>query len=73
MQSNQALQDQLAKYDAFPVDVRQSAYGYHVVTFSCAPGLRLSVMVAKLGCSESEAADLAIAAMTRQTGQKVTP
>jgi hypothetical protein len=72
MQSNRALQDQLAKYDAFPVEIRQSAYGYKVVTFSCGPSLRLSVMVATMGSSDSEAADLGIAVLTRQTGQKVT-
>lgn len=73
MPSNQELQDQLAKYDAFPVEIRQSAYGYKVITFSCAPSLRMSIMIATLGCSDSEAADLGIAALTRQTGQKVTP
>lgn len=72
MQSNQALSAQLGKYDAFPVETRQSAYGYWVVTYSVSPSLRLSVMVATMGISESEATDLGSVALTRQTGQKVT-
>lgn len=71
MLSNQALSEQLAKYDAVEVNTRLSNTGYWVVEYSVAPGLRLSVMIATLGVSEPEVSALGAATLTRQTGQKV--
>jgi hypothetical protein len=72
VQSNQALSEQLAKYDAVEVNTRLSDTGYYVVEYSVAPGLRLSVMIATLGIPGSEVSAAGAATLTRQTGQKVT-
>jgi len=53
--------------------VRMSDYGYWVVTYSCAPGLSMSVMVCNNTLSRAEVLESAQTTLTRQTGQKVSP
>ena len=49
-----------ANYEPITLDVRMSDYGYWVVTYSLAPGLRLAVMVCRLGLTQQEAAAFAL-------------
>jgi hypothetical protein len=71
--SNQELARSLARYDAFVSSVRMSDYGYWVVTFSCAPGVTLSIMLCHTGITQQQAVDYAVTALAAQTGQKVMP
>lgn len=57
----------MSKYAPLVSDIRQSKYGYWIVTISVAPGLSVSIMIAKLGITPSEAADLAL------TGRPLLP
>jgi hypothetical protein len=71
VQSSKALSDSLARHDAFVSNVRMSDYGYWVVTFSCAPGLTMSIMMCHTGITQQQAAYDATMALAAQTGQKV--
>lgn len=51
----------MSKYAPLVSNIRQSRFGYWVVTISVAPGLSVSVMIAKLGITPDEAAALALA------------
>lgn len=50
----------MPKYDPLVIDVTQSKYGYWIVTYSVAPGLRMSVMCCKLGVTQQEAVQLVL-------------
>jgi hypothetical protein len=71
--STQALQEQLAKYDALVSNVRMSDYGYWVVTYSVAPGLSLSMMVCDTTLDKSSAPSSLTGALSAMTGQTVRP
>lgn len=51
-------------YEPIVADVTMSKYGYWVVTYSLAPGLRMQVMIAKVGITRDEAADLGFASVS---------
>lgn len=50
----------MPRYSPILVDVVQSQYGYWIVTWSLAPGLRMSVMCCKLGVTQQQAAELTL-------------
>lgn len=72
MPSNQALQEAIAKYDALEKNIRFSTFGYWVVTYSCAPGVNMSIMVAGTGIGPAQARQAAEITLGHQTGQKVS-
>lgn len=65
------LRSIISRYDAFVKDVRLNRYGYWSVTYSVAPGVDLTVTVARLGVSPEEAATLSADSLLTTTGQKV--
>lgn len=71
MQSTQALNAQLAKYDAITSSVEMNKYGYWVVAYSVAPGLVLHITICQVGITRDQAAELGGVALSVQTGQKV--
>lgn len=48
-------------YDPIALSARMSDYGYWVVTVSVAPGLRMSVMICRIGITQQEAIESALA------------
>lgn len=66
-----ALQSSLKRYKAIAKSTEISRYGYWSVTYSCAPGVDLTVMVATLGITEQQARTLAAHALFITTGQEV--
>lgn len=42
-----------------PLETRMSDYGYWVVTVGCAPALRMSIMVCRVGITREQATELA--------------
>jgi len=71
MQSNRALQRAISSHDAIVSDVTFTDYAYWRVTFNCAPGLRLSVLVCDTYLSKEEAVEQAVVTLGQQTGQRV--
>lgn len=71
MLSNSALRKALAKYDALISSTVFSSYGYWEVTFSCAPGLAMTVMVCDTYIDQRTAIDQAGVTLSEQTGQRV--
>lgn len=53
----------MPKYAPLVSSIVQSKFGYWIVTISAAPGLNVSVMVAKLGIAPDEAASAALAGL----------
>lgn len=72
MQSNKALNAQLARYDAIVLSVKMNDYGYWVVTYSVAPGVYLPVTVCETGITSTEAVTRANAVVAATTLQVVT-
>jgi hypothetical protein len=68
-----ALQEQLAKYDAFVSSVEMNNYGYWQVTFSVAPGLSLSLTCCQTGIDREQAVDSVTGTLRMVTGQTVRP
>jgi hypothetical protein len=60
------------KYDAIPMSVRMSDYGYWVVTYSVSPGVYMSVMICQTGVTADQAHHLGSLTVSSQTGQRVT-
>lgn len=56
-------QSRMPKYAPLVSSIVQSKFGYWIVTISAAPGLNVSVMVAKLGITPAQAADAALAGL----------
>jgi hypothetical protein len=50
-------------YAPIALDVTMSQYGYWVVTYSIKPGLRMSVMICKIGITQQEATALGLASV----------
>jgi hypothetical protein len=50
-----------------------SGYGYWVVTYSCAPGVDMSVMICDTGITADQAEELAEPTLLTMTRQEVTP
>lgn len=69
--SQRALLAILARYDAIVSDVTYTDYAYWRVTFSCAPGVDLSVMVCDPYIDGQMAVDQAIVTLRNVTGQSV--
>jgi hypothetical protein len=51
-------------YEPILIDTRMSDYGYWIVTFSIAPGKRLSIMIAIVGITRENAAQEALATLS---------
>jgi hypothetical protein len=71
MPSNAALAISLEKYDALITSVEMSDYGYWKVTYSCAPGVSLQMLLCHTGITQQQARIEAATALLAQTGQKV--
>ena len=69
--SQQALLAILARHDAIVKDVAFTSYAYWRVTFSCAAGVDLSVMVCDPYIDGKTAVDQAIVTLRNVTGQSV--
>jgi len=66
-----ALQTSLRRYKAIRKSVQLSSYGYWSVTYSVAPGIDLSILVATLGVTPDTAETLADYTLFTTTGQDV--
>lgn len=69
--SRRALLAILARHDALVKDAVYTNYAYWRVTFSCAPGVDLSVLVWDAYIGSQTAIDQAIVTLRSVTGQSV--
>ena len=69
--SQRALLAILARYDALVKSAEYTNHAYWRVTFSCAPGVDLSLLVCDAYIGEQTAIDQAIVTLRSVTGQNV--
>jgi hypothetical protein len=67
------LRDRIARYNAIVKSVRRNSHGYWVVTYSCAPGVDMPVILCDTGITADQARVLASHTLLTMTGQKVSP
>jgi hypothetical protein len=60
-------------YKPLAIDARMSDYGYWVVTISVAPGLRMDVMICRVGISRDAAIALAGTTVAEHQELEVKP
>lgn len=65
------LRSQIGQYKAIRKNVLMGPYGLWNVTYSCAPGVDLTVTICQTGITPERAAELGDATLKLQTGQEV--
>lgn len=69
--SRPVLTQQLGRYRAIRKDIKLNLWGYWEVTYSCAPGIDLTLTHAKMGGSPSEAIMATDALLSYLTNQEI--
>lgn len=57
-------------YEPIVISVEMSQYGYWIVTLSIKPGLRMPVMICRVGITSTQAADFAMATAAAHSAKK---